>query len=466
MFVIIANILLIILYLFIIYNIIVNKYNLQIVYILLVSTVIQVFDKPFYLQITMADIIGIAFIFFRYNGYKQFLKSKNIFNFSILLFTPILIGFLDTIFPFDFTSFDITKRFTVYIFAILRFIGIFGSILFISFNFYSGRINLYNIKKTIIFSILISSLTAYIVFLNFSSPYFYFKGASYTPDTADYLFQYRLSGLCYEPRLLGYFSALNFFLVDSIFINKKYTIFIKIFSLITLALTISMSGITFFLFLMFFYYIINIKIIKLIKTFSFLSILLILIYFIFNDYVNSFITQFMFNFDKRVALDNNPRHFNYFPDLFTHFELHDLPVLNYFDHNITHIFYGFGYGLGRIFMAPYSWIADITGQSLGIIGTSTCCEPMVGIVYFLSIGGVFFLLFWLIFFFINLFKFKKMYKVFSKKDNIFIFLIFTSTIFLLFQIPQSSIIILYYFIVFIFFNLPYKYNNETILHKF
>jgi hypothetical protein len=466
LFIVVSNILLIFIYIFIIYNIIVNKFNREIVYILLISTVIQIFDKPFYIQITMADIIGISFFFFRYSNYKHFIKNKNIFYFSIVLFVPILIGFINSISPFEYTSFNISKRFIVYLYAVLRFFGIFGSMLFITYNYFYNIINLENIKKVIIFSILISSVSAYIVFLNFSSPYFYFKGASYTPDSADLLFQNRLSGFCYEPRLLGYYSALNFFLLDSITLTKINKFIFKVFSIITLALTISMSGITFFLFLLSIYYLISIKFINLLKSILVSSFILIIIYLNFNDFVNSFFTQFMFNFEKRVFIDNNPRHFKYFPDLFTHFELHDLPVLNYFDQNITHLFYGFGYGLGRIFMAPYSWIADITGESLGIIGTSTCCEPMVGIVYFLSIGGVFFLLLWLIYYIINLVNFKKKKNKLAIINYNFIYIIFASTIFLLFQIPQSSIIILYYFIVFIFFNLPNKYNDKTVLHKF
>jgi hypothetical protein len=113
-------------------------------------------------------------------------------------------------------------------------------------------------------------------------------------------------------------------------------------------------------------------------------------------------------------------------------------------------------------MAPYSWVSDITGTSLNIIGTSTCCEPMVGFVYFLSIGGLFFLAFWLFSIYINLNKIKKIIQNSNIFEKNFYELISASVIFLLFQIPQSSIIYLFYIFVFFHKNFIINLNkNES-----
>jgi hypothetical protein len=205
------------------------------------------------------------------------------------------------------------------------------------------------------------------------------------------------------------------------------------------------------------------KLLKLIFNLLFFSTIS---YLLFDDSILEILNQIQSNIDKRIIFEKQFS-FKYFPAFLSTLELHDLPLIYYFDNHLIQLFFGFGYGLGRIYMAPYSWVSDITGTSLNIIGTSTCCEPMVGVVYFLSIGGLFFLFLWIFSIFSYIHKIKLTYKNLNVIQINFFELISSSIIFLLFQIPQSSIIYLFYIILFFHKQFINKQNiyESSILSK-
>jgi len=445
------SILLIILYSYTIISII-RGHNYQFIfYLVIVSTVIQILDKPFFIQLEFIDIVGNTFILFNYNKYKYFFKKTNVLKFAIFLSLPILIGFINTIIPFEYTTANFLSRAVVFLKASLRVTGIFGTILFISYNLFHKKQALQKIIQILSYSILISSFFSLIVYFDLSSPYYFFKGYSYTPNPSDYFYQYRLNGFCYEPRMLGYFTALNYFLFDFIIDSSFKKIVLKMFSLIILILTFSTGGFLFFLFL----FLTSSLIFKSLYNFSkqilafgfFLSIIIL----IFSNQIDSIVTLIQLNFEKRL-LDEKYFEFKYFPSFFTNLELHDLPVIFYFDNNILNLFFGFGYGLTRLFMGPFSWVADISGDRFSLNGTVTCCEPHVGLVYFLSVGGLLFLFLWLYFYIKSTYFLFKNWKVISPKNRLFYSVISMAIFFLLFQIPQSSIIVIYYYIYFIHIN--------------
>jgi hypothetical protein len=450
---------LIIFYLFIFYSIL-QKINYKLISIVIVgSSVIQVLDKPFYIQLQLIEFVGLCYLLINLKNFHFFLLKNKLFSFLFIF--PIIIGIIDVIIPFEFTTFVFLDRLQVFIKGSGRIIGFLGASFFFSDCIEKKILNLSYIIKTLSFSILISSVFAFSIYFGLKSPYNFLKGESYTPNFEDYIFKYRLSGFSYEPRLMGYMCVLNLFLINCFNISFLKKISLQIFSILCLIFTFSTSGIVFLFYLFLYKIILKTKIKKIIYILLNLLFFSSIFYFLFSDTITEILNQIQSNFDKRFIFDKQFT-FQNFPAFLSTLELHDLPIIYYYDSHLIQLFFGFGYGLGRIYMAPYSWVSDITGTSLNIIGTSTCCEPMVGFVYFLSIGGLFFLAFWLFSIYINLNKIKKIIQNSNIFEKNFYELISASVIFLLFQIPQSSIIYLFYIFVFFHKNFIINLNkNES-----
>ena len=446
---------LILFYILSIYWLILDKNLKFILFVLVSSSVVQVFDKPFYLQIQYFEFIGLGFLFFRF---KYILKNFKAYNGYILLFLiPFFIGLIDTFVPFEFTSFNFDERFEVFIKAIGRVFGFLGGTFFLLYCQEKFKFNLVYLFNILCIAILISCLFSLIIYFEIKSPYNLLKGESYTPNFEDVIFKYRLSGFSYEPRLMGYMCVCNIFIIDLIISNKVYKLVFICFSIVCLVLTFSTSSLIFLFYLSSFFLLIRVSIRKLFTGFSIGGIFIGTIYFLFYDYLSQIIDQVLLNFEKRISFDKS-FDLNIFPNFFSTFELHDLPLIYYFDRNIFKVVFGFGYGLGRIFIAPYSWVSDFTGESLNIIGTSTCCEPMIGFVYFLSVGGILFLLSWCIFILFMFIRFiLKCQNMVSLQERKLFYLVFACVFFILFQVPQSSIIYLFYFILF--------FSRKFYLHK-
>lgn len=448
---------LILFYVLSIYWLILDKNLKFILFVLVSSSVIQVFDKPFYLQIQYFEFVGLVFLFFRF---RYILKNFKAYNGYILLFLiPFFVGLIDIFVPFEFTSFSFDERFIVFIKAIGRVFGFLGGTFFLLYCQEKFNFNLVYLFHILCIAILISCLFSLIIYFEIKSPYNLLKGESYTPNFEDVIFKYRLSGFSYEPRLMGYMCVFNIFIIDSIISNKLKKFVFICFSIVCLVLTFSTSSLIFLLYLSIFFLLIRVRIKKFFTIFSIGGIFIGAIFLLFYDYLSQIIDQVLLNFEKRISFDKSFE-LNIFPNFFSTFELHDLPLIFYFDRNILKVIFGFGYGLGRIFIAPYSWVSDFSGESLNIIGTSTCCEPMVGFVYFLSVGGIIFLSSWFMFILFMFFKFilKSQY-LFSKQERNLFYLVFACVFFILFQIPQSSVVYLLYFTL--FFSRKFYLHNLT-----
>jgi hypothetical protein len=455
MFSVIFSFLLIILYTYIIYLLIYEKkYNF--IFILLVaSSIIQVLDKPFYIQIELSDIIGLTFLLFKRKLFKDILLTKTVLLFSLIFIIPIFIGFINVLIPFEYTSFNFISRTSVFIKASLRVLGILGSIYFLLYYLSKEKKSIELLKKILLYSFLISSVSGLIIYLNFKSPYFYFKGASYTPDGEESFLQYRISGFCYEPRMLGYFAAINYFLIDTINFKKIFRTILKIFSIVILILTFSISGMIFFCFIYFINYIFFKGLSVFLKQTFIIAILASILYILFYENINILLDVIVNAFNKRVIFEKD-LNFNFFPSFLSNLERHDLPIIYYFDNNLSNIIFGFGYGLTRIFMGPFSWVSDLTGEGFNLKGTATCCEAHVGFVYFLGVGGLIFLFLWLFLFVKSSYLLHKNWERLNKYNKSFFALISVALLFLIFQIPQSSIVTIYYFLYF---------NNKLIFNK-
>ena len=456
---------LIIFYLFIFYSFI-RKINYKLISLAIISSaVIQVLDKPFYIQLQLLEYVGLCYLFINFKTLHFFILKNKAFIFLFIF--PVLVGIIDVIIPFEFTTFNFSDRLQVFIKGSGRIVGFIGAAFFFSDCIQKKIINLSDIIKMLSFSIFISSVFAFSIYFGLKSPYNFLKGESYTPNIEDYIFKYRLSGFSYEPRLMGYMCVLNLFLLNCINISYIKKISLQIFCLLCLIFTFSTSGIVFLLYLFLYKIILKTNIKKIVFILFNIFLFTLFFYLLFNDSITEILNQIQENFDKRFIFDKQFS-FQYFPGFLSTLELHDLPIIYYYDSHLIQLLFGFGYGLGRIYMAPYSWVSDITGTSLNIIGTSTCCEPMVGFVYFLSIGGLLFLAFWLfsIFFYLN--KIKKISKTYNILEKNFYELISPCVIFLLFQIPQSSIIYLFYFFIFFYkkFTTNLNKNESSIFSEY
>jgi hypothetical protein len=455
---------LILFYLYILFCLI-KKYNYRFISMIIISSsVIQVFDKPFYIQLQLLEYVGLCYLLLNLRSFHIFILKNKLFIFLFII--PLIIGIVDVIIPFEFTTFNFFERLLVFIKGSGRIVGFLGAAFYFSDCLQKKIFNLSDFIKTLSLSIIISSIFAFSIYFGLKSPYNFLKGESYTPNLEDYIFKYRLSGFSYEPRLMGYMNVLNLYLITSLRITFYKKIFLQIFSLICLIFTFSTSGIVFLLYLFVHRLFLKSGIKKLLKLIFNLLFFSTISYLLFDDSILEILNQIQSNIDKRIIFEKQFS-FKYFPAFLSTLELHDLPLIYYFDNHLIQLFFGFGYGLGRIYMAPYSWVSDITGTSLNIIGTSTCCEPMVGVVYFLSIGGLFFLFLWIFSIFSYIHKIKLTYKNLNVIQINFFELISSSIIFLLFQIPQSSIIYLFYIILFFHKQFINKQNiyESSILSK-
>ena len=451
------SIFLIIFYLFLSLFIYLRKFYNLIYVVLICSSIVQIFDKPFFVQVELSDVVGLSFIFFRFKDLKSILLRKSVLLYSVIFMLPIVVGSINVLFPFEFTSMNLFSRFEVFLKASLRVVGMLGSLYFLLYILSMKDFVLERLVRILLYSFLVSAITSLVVYSGLMSPYSFFKGASYTPNGGVSLYDFRLSGLCYEPRMLGYFSAFTYFLWDTLRTRKFLIFFLKIFSILILVLTFSISGMMFFLFLYILNYLVINSIGAILKNIFTLTLFILAIGLIFYEHLVPIIEIFVKAIDQRFWIDKDfDFRFQYFPAFLSSLERHDLPVIFYLDQNLSGIFLGFGYGLTRIFMGPYSWVSDFGGEGYNLQGTVTCCEAHVGFVYFLGVGGLVFLLLWLWLYARSVYSISLYWGRMSGRLKSFFTLMLSGTFFMLFQIPQSSIVLVFYFVVF---------NSELILKR-